>query len=95
MDKLSSEEVKQKLAGVDGWRIEGDSLKKDLKFAGFSEAMEFMNKLAVEAEKMSHHPDWSNSYNKISISLTTHSAGGITNNDFKLAQQADQIARGI
>jgi 4a-hydroxytetrahydrobiopterin dehydratase len=69
------------------------SLSKDFKFKDFISAWAFMNKVALLAEKMDHHPDWSNSYNKVSISLSTHSAGDkITENDRALAKQIDAIS---
>jgi 4a-hydroxytetrahydrobiopterin dehydratase len=69
-----------------------ESLTRDFKFKDFISAWAFMNKVALLAEKMDHHPDWSNSYNKVSISLSTHSAGDkITANDRKLAKQIDEL----
>ncbi len=70
-----------------------ESLNKDFKFKDFITAWAFMNKVALLAEKMDHHPDWSNAYNKVSISLSTHSAGDkITAKDRKLAEQIDALS---
>ncbi|SKB74117.1 4a-hydroxytetrahydrobiopterin dehydratase [Daejeonella lutea] len=69
-----------------------ETLSKDFKFKDFIAAWAFMNKVALLAEEMDHHPDWSNSYNKVSISLSTHSAGDkITDKDRKLAEQIDAL----
>lgn len=69
------------------------SLTRDFKFKDFISAWAFMNKVALIAEKMDHHPDWSNSYNKVSISLSTHSAGNkITDKDRNLAGQIDKLS---
>ena len=70
-----------------------EALTKDFKFKDFISAWAFMNKVALLAEKMDHHPDWSNSYNKVSISLSTHSEGDkITAKDRKLAEQIDALS---
>lgn len=71
-----------------------EALTKDFKFKDFISAWAFMNKVALLAEKIDHHPDWSNSYNQVSISLSTHSAGDkITSNDRKLAEQIDALSQ--
>lgn len=92
MEKLSEDEIKRRLSQLEGWRVESDCLKKDFKFDDFKQAFSFMNKVAGEAEKLNHHPDWSNSYNKVSISLTSHGAGGLSDKDFQLAKFCDQAA---
>jgi 4a-hydroxytetrahydrobiopterin dehydratase len=73
------------------WQIKNNSLYKEFTFRNFVEAFSFMTAVALEAEKMDHHPDWSNTYNKVIISLSTHSAGGITDNDFNLAGKIEKI----
>lgn len=92
MRKLSRKESERQLTGLDGWRVEDDCLKKDFKFADFAAAWDFMEKVAGEAERLNHHPDWSNSYKQVSICLTSHSAGGLTDKDFSLAAAIDKIA---
>jgi len=92
MAKLTEAEIKRQLSGLLGWALESGVLKKEFKFKSFDEAMKFMNTLAIVAQKLNHHPDWSNSYNKVFISLTTHSAGGITQKDFEFAKAADKAA---
>lgn len=89
MNKLSSDEIYKKLHEVSGWQVSGGVLQKEFVFRDFVTAMEFMNQLAVTAEQIKHHPDWSNSYNKVLIKLTTHGAGGLTQADFIFAKAAD------
>ncbi len=71
------------------WTYTGTAIKQDFKFKTFVEAFSFMTAVALEAEKMDHHPEWSNVYNTVNISLNTHSAKGITQNDFDLAQKIE------
>ena len=73
------------------WLIEDKSIKKEFKFDNFIEAFGFMSKVALLSEKMDHHPNWQNTYNKVKIELTTHDKGGITKNDFKLAESIDKL----
>ena len=73
------------------WLIEDKSIKKEFKFDNFIEAFGFMNKVALLSEKMDHHPNWQNTYNKVRIELTTHDLGGITSNDIKLAEAIDKL----
>lgn len=87
--------IERQLRRMEGWRIEDLSLKKEFVFSDFNEAMDFMNRLVPVADKLKHHPDWSNSYNRVSISLTSHSKGGLTEKDFVLARAADQAAKAL
>jgi 4a-hydroxytetrahydrobiopterin dehydratase len=73
------------------WTFEENAILRDFKFKTFVEAFSFMTAVAFEAEKLNHHPDWSNSYNKVSVSLTNHEAKGVTQLDFDLATKIDQI----
>ena len=92
MKALSEQEVKQYVTlHLKEWLLENNSIKRDFKFKTFVEAFSFMTAIALEANTMNHHPDWSNSYNKVSVALTTHDAGGITKNDFDLANLIDGI----
>lgn len=68
------------------WNIQSGALYKEFQFSNFSAAFSFMTQVALLAETMNHHPDWSNSYNQVNISLTTHELGGISQRDFKLAK---------
>jgi len=73
------------------WTFDKNTIKRDFKFKTFVEAFSFMTAVAPEAEKLDHHPDWSNSYNKVSIALTNHEAKGVTQLDFDLAKRIDKI----
>ena len=73
------------------WLIEDKSIKKEFKFDNFIDAFGFMSKVALLAEKMDHHPNWQNTYNKVRIELTTHDKGGITINDLELAESIDKL----
>ncbi len=83
---LSPEDLKQALAQLEGWELENEKLQRVCKFDDFVAAFGFMARVALLAESMNHHPEWSNVYNTVSIALTTHDAGGITQKDFKLAR---------
>jgi len=74
-----------------GWEIINGALHKSFVFKDFSEAFSFMTRVAFEAEKLDHHPDWNNSYNKVTISLTTHSKGEVTDLDYQLAARIEDI----
>lgn len=71
--------------------IANNSLSKEITFKNFAQAFGFMTQVALEAEKLDHHPDWTNTYNKVLIKLSTHDAGGLTELDFKLAKKIDKI----
>jgi len=74
------------------WEEKNNTLYRKFEFRNFSEAFAFMTRVALEAEKMDHHPDWSNAYNKVEISLSTHSAGDVvTEKDRKLAKKIDEL----
>jgi 4a-hydroxytetrahydrobiopterin dehydratase len=83
--KLTPDQITAALADLTGWTVRDGKLHRELKFKDFSTAFGFMARVALAAEKMDHHPDWSNSWNKVTVDLVTHSAGGITENDTKLA----------
>ncbi len=94
-EKLSSEVLAKALEELSGWSaVEGrDAIRKSFKFKSFSEAFGFMTRVALAAEKMDHHPEWSNVYSKVDVTLSTHSAGGVTELDLKLARKMDQFAK--
>ena len=73
------------------WIIDNKTIKKEFKFDNFIDAFGFMSKVAILSEKLDHHPDWQNTYNIVSINLTTHDKGGITTNDIKLAESIDKL----
>ena len=93
-DQLTAAEIETALSNLDGWTlVEGRSaISKSFVFANFVEAFGFMSKAALVAEKMDHHPEWSNVYKTVDVVLTTHSAGGITELDTKLAARMDKLA---
>jgi 4a-hydroxytetrahydrobiopterin dehydratase len=74
------------------WRMEDDSLHAQWVFKDFAQAMAFMNAVAEVAERMNHHPEWTNVYNRVNVRLTTHDAGGLTQLDFDLARAMDALA---
>jgi 4a-hydroxytetrahydrobiopterin dehydratase len=88
--KLTDDEIADELKAIHEWSIVDGKLHRELKFENFIEAFAFMTKLAFVAERLNHHPEWSNVYNKVSISLTTHDAGGLSRLDFDLAQAANR-----
>ncbi len=73
------------------WIIDNKTIKKEFIFNNFIDAFGFMSKVALLSEKIDHHPDWQNTYNKVKIYLTTHDKGGITTNDIKLAESIDKL----
>ena len=87
-DKLDGDAVETLLAIRPGWSLADDGLSASatIEFANFVEAFGFMSEIAIEAEKMDHHPEWSNVWNRVSITLTTHDAGGLTERDLALAR---------
>jgi 4a-hydroxytetrahydrobiopterin dehydratase len=91
---LDGSERDAALAEVPKWRLSDDGLAIDrhLRFADFSEAFAFMTRVALLAEKADHHPEWTNVWNRVSITLTTHDAGGLTSRDLDLAKAIDRIA---
>ncbi len=86
MMKLSETEITEELKKLEGWAIKDNKLHKEFQFDNFNQAFGFMTRSAMEIEKMNHHPEWFNVYNRITVDLTTHDAGGITNNDINLAR---------
>ena len=86
MMKLSESSIEEKLKNLPGWSVKNDKLYKEFQFNDFNQAFGFMTRAAMEIEKMNHHPEWFNVYNRITVELTTHDAGGITNNDVNLAR---------
>jgi len=94
--KLSQTHIADSMARVPHWRhqthedaVEGDAIAREFVFADFSQAFSFMTQVALAAEKLDHHPEWSNVYNKVKVTLSTHDAGGLTEKDFSLALVAD------
>jgi 4a-hydroxytetrahydrobiopterin dehydratase len=91
MDEAS---VQSQLAALPGWALREGKLCRQFTFADFAEAFGFMAAVAVVAERMNHHPEWRNVYNRVEVDLVTHDAGGITELDFALAERMNQLAGG-
>jgi 4a-hydroxytetrahydrobiopterin dehydratase len=92
MARLSEEEIANRLEGAPDWRREGEAIVKEVQLDDFKGSVEFVNRLTPVAEEMNHHPDLAISWNRVTVSLTTHSAGGLTENDFELASRIDSLA---
>lgn len=92
--KLSESAIEAALAALPAWRVEGHKLHREYKFKNFVDAFGFMARVALVAEKLDHHPEWSNVYSTVRIHLTTHDAGGITQRDLDLAQAMEGFAAG-
>ena len=86
MIRLSQIDIDEELKNLSGWSVVNEKLYKEFQFDSFNQAFGFMTRAAMEIEKMNHHPEWFNVYNRITIELTTHDAGGITKNDVNLAK---------
>jgi 4a-hydroxytetrahydrobiopterin dehydratase len=93
LTKLTDEQIKKELDSLVGWSVANGKLHKDFVFEDFIEAFGFMCKAAIHIEKMNHHPEWFNVYNKIKVDLVTHDAGGITQNDVNLARILNSLAK--
>lgn len=92
--KLTSVEIEDRLVGLDGWTVVDDRLHKEFTFVDFKEAFGFMIAVAEAAERLDHHPDWSNSWNQVVIDIASHAAGGITAKCFLLAQAVELVVDG-
>ncbi|GMR23477.1 MAG: 4a-hydroxytetrahydrobiopterin dehydratase [Acidobacteriota bacterium] len=88
--KLSDDEVQEELKALNHWEIVEGKLHREFKFENFIEAFAFMTKLSMVAERLNHHPEWTNVYNKVTMWLTTHDVDGISRSDFDLAQAANR-----
>ncbi len=89
MKKYNKEEVAPLLLNLDDWQFNSDGIEKKFQFKDFTQALGFIVKVGVVSEKMNHHPELFNVYNKVNIRLTTHDAGGVTDKDIKLASEID------
>ena len=89
---LTPQELNAHLSKFDGWTMENGKLHKAFQFSDFVEAFGFMSSMALVSEKMGHHPEWFNVYNKVVVELTTHDSGGITMLDINWAEKANQLA---
>ena len=87
--RLSPEEARARVGGLQGWELAGDAIRRRYKFASFKESIAFVNKVAELAERADHHPDILIEYDKVTLTLSSHDAGGLTERDFALARSID------
>lgn len=94
MQTLTSDAINDALATLSGWGLndDGDAITRELRFEDFTTAFAFMTAVAIEAQSLNHHPDWSNTWATVKITLSTHDAGGLTNLDVDLATKVDAYA---
>ncbi len=90
--KLSHTEIEQRMAGLEGWTLQADEIRKQYTFKDFLEAIAFVNRLAPEAEAADHHPDILINYKRVTLTYSTHSEGGLTDKDFAGAATADRVS---
>jgi 4a-hydroxytetrahydrobiopterin dehydratase len=91
--KLTDAEIAQRLKNASGWTRDGDAIRKSFSFGTFADGIRFVDRVAVAADAMDHHPDVDIRYTTITMTLSTHSAGGLTARDFELAARIEQAAR--
>ena len=91
--KLDSDEIELGLSKISNWKLDNDRIRKTFEFKNFGDAFAFMTRMAIEIERINHHPEGFNVYNKINVELTTHDVGGISNFDFKLAKIMDDFEK--
>jgi 4a-hydroxytetrahydrobiopterin dehydratase len=92
VEVLSDEEIGSRLADLEGWERSGDEIRKTFERGDFVGSVRFVDALVEPAEEMNHHPDLEISWDKVTVSLSTHAAGGLTANDFELAKRIDALA---
>lgn len=85
IERLSDDAIAEALTTLPDWERDGDHIKAEFVFADFVTAFTFMTDIAEEAERLNHHPEWSNVYNRVSVALTTHDASGLTGYDIEMA----------
>lgn len=91
--KLNQKEIESALADLPGWQLQDGKLHKAFKFASFARAIGWMMSVAIHADKMDHHPEWSNVYNRVTVNLVTHDLGDVVSSwDVKLAQKMEELA---
>ena len=91
MARLSEADIEERLSGLDGWERDGEAIVKSFDRGDFKGSVEFVNRLTPEAEEMNHHPDLEISWNTVTVTITTHSEGGLTEGDFELARRIDAL----
>lgn len=95
MDKLSEDDIEKKLLRFPDWEFYDGAIHAEFEFENFKDCFSAMSRIAFECEALNHHPNWSNVYNVLTISLSTHDANGVTNKDFKLAEAIEQIVEPV
>ena len=94
MAKIAADKAKRRLQKLKGWKLDGDAIKRQFTFAGFPDAVAFIVRLGFVAEAADHHPDLLVNYKRVTVTYSTHSAGGLTEKDFEGAAAATKIAEG-
>ena len=92
MARLSDQEIEERLATLGGWERSGEAIKREFDRGDFVGSVEFVRELVAPAEEMGHHPDIAISWSTVEVTITTHSEGGLTANDFELARRIDELA---
>ena len=92
MALLNDDEIQGQLEEHPGWKRDGDAIKREFKFDDFQASVDFVNRIAPPAEEMNHHPDITIRWNQVECTLSTHSQGGLTQDDFELAARIDALA---
>jgi 4a-hydroxytetrahydrobiopterin dehydratase len=87
--RLTDDQARGRAAALDGWELAGNAIRKQYKFDGFKSAMAFVNRVAALAEEVDHHPDFLIEYDRVTLTLTSHDSGGLTERDFRLARKID------
>lgn len=90
---MTDAEITRAVGRLAGWQYRDRALEKTFAFTDFTAALAFMTAVAPTAERLNHHPDWSNSYNRVNVRLTSHDAGGVTERDFKLARAMEAASK--
>ena len=94
IQRMTSKQIEAELKNLPGWTLRDEKLHRELKFKNFRQAFGFMTQVAIQAECMNHHPEWRNVYSRVTLDLTTHEAGGISQRDFELARKIEEILAG-
>ena len=92
MQKLDDSEIESRLADLEGWERDGDVIRKEFERSDFAGSVDFVREIVEPAEEMGHHPDLAISWDKVEVTVTTHSEGGLTQSDFELAEKIDGLA---
>ena len=92
MALLSDEEIEERLGVLDGWKRDGEAITKDFKRDEFTGSVEFVNEITPVAEELNHHPDLAISWDTVTVTISTHSEGGLTASDFQLAERVDALS---